>query len=118
MAGVGLLGGGLLSYQEWQTDVACPDLITGVPACFVATGLFVVILLGTLHQRLLLLASAASVGGLLLSGPATGLDLLHGNVCPVTSTGVPMCYIAFSLFSLSLLGLLWLRFFTVTSHTK
>lgn len=112
LALLGFWGGFLLSLEEWRTNTACPDIVAGVPACYVVTGLFLFIMIGSMwfqHAKSVLLVSLV---GTAFAGFATTQNILYGNVCPVTSFGMPQCYLAVSLFLTISLLLIWQH------HTK
>lgn len=95
---LGIIGALPLVLLQWQTGVACPDIVTGLPACYVVAGGFGLLLVLSLIRSRSNFALGIALAGVLFAGFATTQNLLFGAVCPVTSLGIPQCYIAFTLF--------------------
>ena len=96
----GFLGGLNLAYSHFQTGNSCPVLYS-IPACYFITFLFFLILISAfiknnLFQKFIL---GILILGFLFSGFASISNILGTAECPKTSIGIPMCYIAFFLFS-------------------
>ena len=68
LAAFGFFGALELSYREWQTGTACPDIWPGLPACYVVALLFALILLVSFMKNMRWLAGSASVVGLAFAG--------------------------------------------------
>lgn len=114
-AAIGAIGGFQLAYQEWLTGTACPDMLPGVPACYFIAFIFALILIASFTLRLRWLLWLASLIGVAFSGYATIQNLIQGGVCPMTSAGIPLCYVAVTLFGSISLSLLVQRKTTTTT---
>ncbi len=95
-----------LSYGNLTNKIACPKVF-GIPACYIVFVAF----LGTFVSHVLKLDRIWFYSFLFLPfGLATGAslaELLGYEVCPRTSTGIPMCFIS-AVFCYALLFLkLW-----------
>ena len=109
---IGLWGAGNLSYDQSQTDDACPILGNTVPACYVALAGYGVIGLGVVLSLALgssaglwaFWAGFAIAGG--LAAVATVMELIKGNVCPVAFGSFPTCYFSLGM-SVVIGGLFW-----------
>jgi len=109
---IGLWGAGRLSYDQYQTDDACPILGNTVPACYVALAGYGLIGLGVVLSLALgssaglwaFWAGFAIAGG--LAAVATVMELIKGNVCPVAFGSFPTCYFSLGM-SVLIGGLFW-----------
>ena len=98
LALVGFLGAVSLSYQQFLTGKSCPVLYV-LPACYLITFVFLGLLVIS-FIRFPKLTSTIVVFGVAFSGYATFGNFTHLHSCPLTSTGIPVCYIAFIIFCL------------------
>ena len=116
---VGLLSVGLyeavsVSYLTVTGIAPCPTVVN-VPACFIVTAGYFIMLITALfrHQLIskwntkwLFIVGWAPVVLLALVGSA--LEFIQGDVCPKSDTGIPLCYISLS-FAVSVAILYWLK---------
>lgn len=95
----GLWGAASLSYQQFLTGEACPTII--VPVCYVIGLVFLILLLTfKLQNTLAKFVFSLVLGlGLLVSGFASLSQFWGWGSCPLTTEGIPMCYLALTLFS-------------------
>ena len=105
---LGLWGAGKLSLQQYETGEACPILGNFIPACYIAFGGYILIAIGAalsfmpagvdtvstvpMWGRYLFWGGTAVAGG--LAAIASVMELVKGDVCPVGTAGIPMCYIS------------------------
>jgi len=113
-AGVGAIAGLVLSVQHLQTGETCPQL-GSVPACYLVFAGYVLVLTSAwlpirraawaFWMGWTPIASLASAG--------TVFELVEGNVCPRTDSGIPQCFISLGI-AIALL-VLWLA---LDQHSK
>ena len=116
ISGFAFWGALSLSIKQYETGIACPVLI--IPVCYLITGIFGTIFVATLFHKkawsrvLFLLALGI---GLLISTLATFSNLLSWSACPLTTGGIPMCYLAWG----SFIALLVLHLYpTIEYHVR
>lgn len=99
---IGLLGAISLSWDHYLSGEACP--IIGVPVCYVIALVFAGLCLGAFLEKQRNIFSYLFWGclviGLGISTIAAFGQLAGSAHCPLTSVGIPMCYLAWSLFFL------------------
>ena len=106
----GLYGTFGLAQEEWTIGNICP-LILGIPACYIILTCFLLALVshtGLVKDKNRLYFLGAGLAWSIATFGSAGqfLDIVQ---CPKTTSGIPMCYISFALFS-SLLVLKLLKF--------
>ena len=95
---IGIIGAGLLVYEEIKTTEVCPKLL-GIPACYFILTCFVIPFFTHIFKGsniiYFLFSGLAFVIGLVASFMQfTGL-----GECPKTANGTPMCYYSLMLFT-------------------
>lgn len=95
---IGIIGSGLLVYDELTIENVCPKLL-GVPACYLILVCFIV-------PFVVHFIKGKSVIYYLFSGVAFTIALFASILqffgfadCPKTSSGMPMCYYSLLLFT-------------------
>jgi hypothetical protein len=106
---IGLYGALSVSYLTVSGIAPCPSVVY-IPACYVVTvGYFLMLVATLFHQKYtakwLFIIGWAPV--ILLALVGSMLELNQGNVCPKSSTGIPLCYVSLS-FALVVAMLYWL----------
>lgn len=107
ISGFAFWGALSLSLKQYETGIACPVII--IPVCYIITGIFGALFLSTLYsykpwsRRVFLTVLGV---GLVISTLATFSNLLSWSACPLTTGGLPMCYLAWGSF-VSLSFLYW-----------
>ena len=81
-----------------MTGAACPVLGGVIPACYLVTIMFFVLVFMGFKPHSLIWVGML-LAGLAFSGIASTSNIFQIAQCPVTQSGVPMCYLAFSLFT-------------------
>ena len=95
---IGILGAGLLVYDEIKTTNVCPKLV-GIPACYIIVACFIIPFFTHIAKGkngiYFLFTGIAFIIALVASiMQFTGL-----GECPKTSNGTPMCYYSLLLFT-------------------
>ncbi len=107
LAGVGLFGVLPVSWADFSSAQACPNL-GSLPACHLVSAAYALVLLSVLHPRLwrpwLFLLAWLPIFALAFLG--SGLELLGHGTCPQTAGGLPKCYLSLALASALLLPFL------------
>jgi hypothetical protein len=101
---VGLYGSLNVSYDTLTAVAPCPAL-AGIPACFVVLAGYSLMLIGVVLQpkakfKLLFLAGWLPVFLLAITGSA--FELMNGNTCPKSESGIALCYLSL-LFSIGVI---------------
>ncbi len=100
----GLYGALDLSLAQAQTGTACPVII--IPVCYLIACVFADLVFFSFFLHKIwgkLLFNLALSTGLIISTLATFTNLLNISHCPLTSSNIPMCYLAWGSF-LGVLG--------------
>ena len=96
---IGIIGAGLLVYNEITLTNVCPILL-GIPACYVILACFVIpFLVHILKEKnsiYFLFTGIAFIIALI----ASIMQFTGFGECPKTSNGIPMCYYSFLLFTI------------------
>ena len=106
---IGLYGALSVSYLT-VTDIApCPTVVS-IPACYVVTIGYFLMLLATLFNNKVTAKWLFIVGWtpvVLLALVGSMLELSQGDICPKSSIGIPLCYVSLS-FATLVAVLYWL----------
>jgi len=97
LALVGVYGGMSISYPHFLSWDACPVLFSFLPACYLITWVFVVLLVLSFMKYNKTLLSLLLFGcGFALF--ATISNIIELQSCPISGWWIPACYIAATLF--------------------
>ena len=105
LLGLGLYGALNVSYTTLTGGTPCPS-ISGVYICYVVLAGYLMMIIAQLlkpYKRTVFYLGWFIVFGIALLG--TILEVSQGNTCPVSSSGLPLCYVSL-LFS-SVIGFLF-----------
>ena len=101
-----------ISLTHFQTGNACPNL-GPIPACYVVSVCYAAMGLAALvwwrSLRWLFFAGVTPV--ILLAAVGTTLELSGRPTCPLSDTGLPLCYVSLALGCSLLLAFLLILFF-------
>ena len=103
---ISLYGASRVSYDTLIAVEPCPSII-GIPACFVVLAGYSLMLIGVALQptakvKLLFLAGWIPVFLLAITGSI--FELMNGNTCPKSESGIALCYFS-RLFSIGVIML-------------
>ncbi len=96
---IGLYGVVKISYATLSGGEQCPSLLR-VPACYIIALAYAAMLLAFFARKKswsswLFRAGLLTAFGFALVGSVT--ELLSGNACPITASGLPLCYVSLAL---------------------
>ncbi len=103
---IGIVGAGLLVYEEVTHYNICPKLL-GLPACYIILACFVIPFLTHLFKLSNYLYFAFTGLAFFIALTASIMQFTGYGECPKTASGTPMCYYSLLMFS-SLILLKWL----------
>lgn len=109
LLGVGFYGGVSVSYLTVTGIAPCPE-VANIPACFIVTIGYLLMLIATLFNKKYNSKWIFIVGWtpvVLLAVVGSALELNQGNICPKSSAGLPLCYVSLG-FAITLATLYWL----------
>jgi hypothetical protein len=110
----GVYAGFSISLKNYQNINSCPT-IGIVPACYVVTAGYLLMLAGTLIKSQFVFVSGF-LPVFLLALAGTGMEILNHHVCPQNAGGTPMCY--YSLALVVLVGLSFYSYMKIKSKLK
>ena len=96
--GIGIIGGALLVYDEIQSPNTCPKLV-GIPACYIILACFIIPFITHIFKGKNMLYFIFTGLAFVIALVASIMQFTGLGECPKTSSGIPMCYYSFLLFT-------------------
>ncbi len=106
---IGIIGAGLLVYDEIKTANVCPILL-GIPVCYIILACFIIPFITHIVQGNNVIYFLFTGIAFIIALVASIMQITGYGECPKTDNGTPMCYYSLLLFtSLVLLKLVYIR---------
>lgn len=91
----GLAAGMWVSYRTVTNIAPCPDIVMGIPACYVVLLAYLSMMIVTYLKRSRISNLLFGLGWLVVFGFAvlgSAAEFMQGHVCPRLGENIPLCY--------------------------
>ena len=95
---IGILGAGLLVFDEIKTSNTCPKLL-GIPACYIILACFIIPFFTHITKGKNLIYFIFTSTAFIIALVASTMQFTGLGACPKTANGIPMCYYSLLLFT-------------------